>query len=207
MRVEPIDSRTAREVVEREHYLHRKPTVSYAFGLYENDELVGVCTFGVPAGRAVSVSACPLSPSSVLELNRLWVHDRMPTNSESWFVSRCLQALPPLLLVVSYADSKEGHAGYIYRALNFHYAGWTDMDRKKVCYDYRQADGSYTRKSAPWTKETGLKIPRKPKARYWIATGGPGQKRWTERFCAWPKMSWSEEPPPSEHTYRKPLDK
>ena len=43
--------------------------------------------------------------------------------------------LPPRI-VVSYADPLWGHYGYIYRALNFRYAGWTDMERKTPRYDY-----------------------------------------------------------------------
>lgn len=34
----------------------------------------------VQASRHLQVGACPSDPSLVLELNRLWVHDRMPRN-------------------------------------------------------------------------------------------------------------------------------
>ena len=122
-------------------------------------------TFGFPASRHLQKSVCPADPDCVIELNRLWCHDDCPRNTESFFVSRALRALPPLL-VVSYADTAWDHTGIIYRALNFHYAGWTDMDRKTPRYDYIPPDGLHTRDSfrggeAKWTH----RVRRKPLAR------------------------------------------
>lgn len=126
--VTPIKAKTAAEIAEREHYMHRRPMVTHAFGLYQQGELRGVCIFGTPASHHLQKGVCPSNPSLVTELNRLWVNDLLGRNTESWFVSRCFKMIPPLI-VVSYADTAHGYAGYIYRALNFYYAGWTDMER------------------------------------------------------------------------------
>jgi hypothetical protein len=144
---------------------------------------------------------CPDAPDSVVELNRLWVHDSCPRNSESFFVSHALRALPPLL-IVSYADTAWGHVGTIYRALNFHYAGWTDMERKTPRYDYIPPDGLHTRESfrggvAKWTH----RVRRKPKAKYWRATGDRRERRRLEALCAWPSIDWDTFPVPSEHVH------
>lgn len=193
--VEPIDQREASRLVVERHYLHRRPPISHAFGLYSPDRrLVGAVTFGTPASRHLQVSACPPDPGLVLELNRLWVDDEMPRNSESWFVSRALKALPPRL-VVSYADPVHGHYGYIYRALNFHYAGWTDMERKTPRFDYIPLDPSkHTREAF----RTGYaeKRRRVAKVKYWKATGSRSDRRRLEGLCGWPKMCWRESPPP-----------
>lgn len=199
--VRPIDPRTAREVVEREHYMHRKPTVSHAFGLYDDTDLVGVCVFGVPASRHLQMGALPSDPQRVLELNRLWVHDRMPRNTESWFVARCL-ALIPSCMVVSYADTVQGHTGIVYRALNFHYAGWSDMDRATPRYDYIPLqDGAHSREAT----RSGYKerVRRRPKVRYWTVTGDKRQRRELRELSGWPVMDWNEEPPPTEHRKRE----
>lgn len=205
MEVKVISASLAREVVEREHYLRRKPTVSFSFGLYDElNLLMGVCTYGNPAGGTVRKSASPLHHEAVVELNRLWVHDSMPRNTESWFVAQTLKALPPRI-VVSYADTGYGHMGYIYRALNFYYAGWTDMDRDFHCYDYFytpnpltwEKGDSYTYSSEK--KKWNLKVLRKPKVRYWITTGTRTERKLLEKFCAWPKMNWQKEPPPVHH--------
>ena len=57
----------------------------------------------------------------VYELNRLVV-DKQPRNVLSWFVAQCLRRLPPMI-VVSFADTEQGHHGYIYQATNWIYTG------------------------------------------------------------------------------------
>lgn len=194
LRVASIDSKTAAWLVVEHHYLHRKPPISHAFGLYRDNILVGVCTYGTPASRHLQKSACPSEPSNVIELNRLWVDDSMPHNSESWFVSRTLKQLPPKI-VVSYADTREKHYGYIYRALNFHYAGWTDMDRKTPRRDYIPHDPTAHTRDAFRTGYSHT-VPRKPKVKYWIVTGNHSERRKMTKLCAWPQLSWRKQPPP-----------
>lgn len=121
----------ASNIVEKMHYLHRRPPISFAFGIWDEERvLVGACTFGVPPSRHLQKSVCPSCPDLVIELNRLWVDDKMQRNTESWFVSRALSKMPPRI-VVSYADTAQGHTGYIYRALNFCYAGMMDAAGKR----------------------------------------------------------------------------
>lgn len=198
--VRDLPAALAREVAEREHYLHRKPQVSKAFGLYDGDALVGVCVYGPPASRHLQLGARPANPDGVLELNRLWVSDDQPRNTESWFVSRTLRLLPAAM-VVSYADTAEGHLGYVYRALNFHYAGWTDMDRKTPRYDYLPAkDGAHSREA--FRSGYRARVRRRPKVRYWTATGTPAERKQIRRESGWPAMDWTAEPPPLEHRKR-----
>lgn len=206
-RVEQIGKTAANDLVVRHHYLHRRPQNAYSFGLFGlENELLGAVTFGTPASRHLQQGMCPSDPSKVIELNRLWVHDSCPLNTESFFVARALHALPSLL-VVSYADTAWGHNGTIYRALNFHYAGWTDMERKTPRYDYIPPDGLHTRESfrggtAHWTH----RVRRKPKAKYWIATGNRRERKALERMCAWPSIDWTTFPVPTEHVHLR-LDK
>lgn len=190
--VAPINPQRAAALVVEHHYLHRRPPISHAFGLYVRGEVVGVVTFGTPASRQLQISACGTDPSLVLELNRLWVHDDMPRNSESWFVSRALRMLPAAI-VVSYADTAQGHVGYIYRALSFRYAGWTDMERKTPRYDYIPNSGGHTREAfrSGWSH----RVQRKPKVKYWTVTGSHGDKRRLQRLCTWPTLDWHERPP------------
>lgn len=194
MTVTPIPSKNATLMVIEHHYLHRRPPISHAYGLWENGELVGVCTYGTPASRHLQKGACPTDPSAVIELNRLWVHDRMPPNTESWFVSRTLKLLPPRI-VVSYADTRQQHYGYIYRALNFHYAGWTDMDRKTPRYDYIPHDPTAHTREA-FRSGYSKKVPRLPKVKYWTVTGDRRDRKALTRACGWPILDWHETPPP-----------
>lgn len=199
MRVALLEKSVAVQIAVERHYLHRKPPISYAYGLLDDKDIVqGVVTFGTPASRHMLIGACPSDPSAVIELNRLWVSDDLPRNTESWFVSRALAELPPRI-VVSYADTAEGHKGYVYRALNFYYAGWTDMDRKTPRFDYI-APGKHSRDAF----RTGFieRVRRKPKVRYWITTGTRRERHHLENQMMWAKMDWKTEPPPSEHRQR-----
>lgn len=201
LRVERIDSRLAAEAVVEHHYLHRRPPISHSFGLYDGDELVGVVTYGTPASHHLQIGVLPDDPGRVIELNRLWVDDRMPRNTESWFVSRTLKLIPSKV-VVSYADTAEGHLGYIYRALGFNYAGWTDMERKTARLDYIPLDPSRHSREATRSGRSGT-VRRRPKVKYWTTTGTRADRRYLDRQCRWHALSWVELPPPTEHRQHK----
>lgn len=181
--------------------MHRRPQVAYSFGLWQREKLSGICVFGVPASRHLQKSACPSDPSRVIEFNRLWVSDEQPRNTESWFVSRCLTQIPALI-VVSYADTVQGHLGYVYRALNFRYGGWTDMDRKTARYDYIPADPLVHTRDA-FRNGYIVKVRRRPKVKYWTVTGNHTERRKLEKLCAWPSLDWKLLPPPVVHVQQR----
>lgn len=121
-----IDYKTAIDFLLPRHYSGRKPNIKYAFGLYINNELVKVCTFGIPASRSLCVGVCGLdNANKVLELNRLLSIETSYTLSK--FVSKCLKEISKLgdHIIVSYADTEMSHNGYIYQATNFLYTGLT----------------------------------------------------------------------------------
>jgi len=81
----------------------------------------------------------PLARSKdVFELNRLWVHDSLPRNTESQFVGwylRQIKRVHPNIILISYADgsrkSPDGrsHVGIVYQATN-----WTSRARASGVY-------------------------------------------------------------------------
>ena len=198
LKVIPISRDEALRLVVANHYLHRKSAVSYAYGLDDEGRTVGVVIFGVPASRHLQMGACPANPDAVIELNRLWVSDDMPRNTETWFIARALAMLPPFI-VVSYADTRRGHMGIIYRAANFRYAGWTDMERAKARLDYL-TPGKHTRDAfRGGDGVNSIKVRRKPKVKYWTVTGNARDRKRLMRLCGWPSLSWKDQPPPMEH--------
>jgi hypothetical protein len=197
--VEPIGSDVASSMVVEYHYLHRRPPISFAFGLYwpESRKLAGVLTFGTPASRHLQRGMCPSDPALVVELNRLWVDDAAPCNTESWFIARALRAMPPRI-VVSYADTTRDHFGYVYRAANFLYAGWTDMERKTPRFDYI-VEGRHTREAfrggvAQYTS----RVRRLPKVKYWTLTGTRRDRLRMRKLAKWPAYDWHDVIPPGE---------
>ena len=69
----------------------------------------------------VQTCALPIS-KNVYELNRLWVDDSVPKNGESYLVGNTLKLLDREI-IVSFADTSQGHLGVIYQASNFIYTG------------------------------------------------------------------------------------
>jgi hypothetical protein len=112
-------------------------SISYAFGLYINDVLNGVCTFGFPPNYNYNNGKCVFNEYEclTLELNRLVVNDGLPKNTLSYFVSKCLKMLPKPNCIVSYADQNQGHNGYIYQATNWIYTGVSTPKHKYVFED------------------------------------------------------------------------
>ena len=122
--VESIDSKQTYDWLLNKHYAKRIPSISYAFGLFCDKILIGVCTFGSPASHSLCIGICGEEYSGrVIELNRLCLNDHDTKNLTSYFLSNCLKLIPKSLIIVSYADTAQNHHGYIYQATNWIYTG------------------------------------------------------------------------------------
>jgi hypothetical protein len=123
--IEPIDYATAMSVVRSRHYLRREAPCSFAWGLFDRGDggLVGVVVYGTPFNRNLRTGICgEEEKDNVIELTRLWTHDDLPRNSESYLIGNTVR-LVDKEIVVSYADSAQGHVGYVYQATNWLYTG------------------------------------------------------------------------------------
>jgi hypothetical protein len=113
--------------IERSHYAGGAPNTSVArHGLVRRDspnELRGVALWLPPTKNA----AASVDPEwrGVLALSRFVLDDDVPANGESFFLARSMRLLDrstwPTLL--TYADTRQGHTGVIYRATNWEYVG------------------------------------------------------------------------------------
>jgi hypothetical protein len=123
--IKPISYKEAMDIVVEKHYLHRKCPVSHAYGLIDiqSGEVVGVVTYGVSPSSTLLKGICgPEEARNVYELNRLWVDDKVAKNGESYLVANSMKLLDREI-IVSFADTSQGHVGYIYQAANFIYTG------------------------------------------------------------------------------------
>lgn len=125
LEVKQISPKLTHDFILRKHYAQRLPSISFAFGLYLDGDLRGVCTIGKPASMPLCDGICGKEyRDRIYELNRLVVDDGLPKNSLSQFLSKSLKLLKTKsLVIVSYADTGMGHNGYIYQATNFLYTG------------------------------------------------------------------------------------
>jgi hypothetical protein len=131
--VKLIDYQQGQEFLLEHHYLKRKAPARFTFGLFlSNGALVGVATFAVPFSVPLKKMICgEEQQDNIIELNRLALRDYMPRNSESWFVAQCLNSgLIDKDILVTFADTAQGHQGTIYKALNFIYTGMTYPTRE-----------------------------------------------------------------------------
>ena len=171
--VESIDPKQTYDWLLNKHYAKRIPSISYAFGLFYDKILIGICTFGSPASHSLCIGICGEEYSHrVIELNRLCLNDHDTKNLTSYFLSNCLKLIPKSLIVVSYADTSQNHHGYIYQATNWHYTGMT-KERTDISTD----DGKHSRH---YNKNLDYSINRKirsSKHRYVYFTGTKKQKK------------------------------
>ena len=126
-----MDGYEVREITRKEtepfiigiHYAKRWPSITWSFGLFVCGVLVGVCTYGTPASATLKRGICGDElKDSVIELNRLCLLDNKK-NEASFLVSASLRLLPKCKIVVSFADTEQGHKGTVYQAANFIYCG------------------------------------------------------------------------------------
>jgi len=121
--VQPIKSFETYNWLLAKHYAKRVPNIMYSFGLFSGSTLIGVVTYGIPPSASLCLGVCGKQHSSkVLELNRLCLQDN-EKNQSSFLISQSLKLLPKPKIVVSYADTSQGHVGYVYQATNFIYTG------------------------------------------------------------------------------------
>ena len=123
--IKTLSYQEAMTVVVEKHYLHRKCPVSRAYGLFKisSGECVGVVTYGVSPSSTLLKGICgPEEAKNVYELNRLWVSDEVPKNGESFLIANTM-CLLDREIVVSFADTSQGHLGVVYQASNFIYTG------------------------------------------------------------------------------------
>ena len=178
LRVAPVSAKEAEPWLLARHYAKRMCPISFAFGAYRDTVLVGVVTYGTPASPHLCRGICGEEWSDkVLELNRLCCENT--SNVASVLVGRSLRQLPKPSIVVSYADTAQGHVGYIYQATNFIYTGQTDSDRKTPRGD-RIAGIGHSRhlgRMADGTVDKSLGIVRRlPKHRYVFPCGTAKQR-------------------------------
>jgi hypothetical protein len=125
--VKEISYDDTKPFILEKHYAKRMPSISFAYGLFEQNKLIGVCTIGKPASPFLCKGICGEEEQKrVFELNRLVLNEDTQKNTASFFVGSVLRALKENdLILVSYADEGMGHYGYVYQATNWIYTGKT----------------------------------------------------------------------------------
>lgn len=129
LRVELMPTWLCRLVIRAKHYSQTVvQNATLHLGIYNGRELVGVMQFGYAmnpnSGRRVVEGT---ANDEYLELNRLWVHDKCPRNTESRVMRFAFTLIKKIRgkvrWIQSFADERCGRCGVVYQASNFLYVG------------------------------------------------------------------------------------
>ncbi len=107
------------------HYSKTIPTGKLVgFGVWEDEKFKGVVLFGRGVGNAqIERYGIPLTSGAELVRVALREHDAPVTRIVSIAIKLLRKKNPGLRILVSYADSRQGHLGIIYQAGNWVYTG------------------------------------------------------------------------------------
>ena len=123
--VKKINYNDTKHFILNIHYAKRMPCISFAYGLFLSNELVGIVSYGSPASPSLCKGIAGINNKSfVIELNRLVLKYNLK-NEASMLVGKSLKLLPKPKIIVSYADTNQDHVGFIYQATNFYFTGTT----------------------------------------------------------------------------------
>jgi hypothetical protein len=163
------------------HYAKRMPSITYAYGLFLENSLVGVVCYGSPPSPSLCIGiAGEHNKDLVLELNRLVLKDNKK-NQASILISSSFKLLPKPKIIVSYADTEQKHLGIVYQATNFLYTGLSDkrtewrlkdsnLHSKTICE-------TYSIEERLQNKDKFICVDRPRKHRYIYIIGNKMQKR------------------------------
>jgi len=138
MEVKQIETWLADQWFLKKHYAGRMPNTVYCFGLFIDDVLTAIASFGMSANSNLNEF---IPGVRVLEFNRL-ISDKHKKNLLSFFIGQIFKQLPKPLILISYADTTQGHHGYIYQATNWKYTGLGEPD-----YEFIKNGRQYHRKN------------------------------------------------------------
>lgn len=161
------------------HYLGKTGRRGYTLGAFLNDQLIGCATIG-SVTRVEVATSLGKSASETRELVRFCIHpDFQKKNFASWMLSRVVKSYkasnPDISMLVSFADTTQGHSGTIYKA-----AGWEKVGTTNPSYHYVDKSGTIIHKKTIWdrAKEAGFpesiyamnndvfRVEEKPKDKY-----------------------------------------
>ena len=101
-KIKRISNNEGKEIILKNHYLHRTRPCSYAFGLFDEEDMIGVILYGMPASRPLCVGVCGKEESdNVMELARLWISDDSMKNAESFFIANTMKYIKEEIMVLT----------------------------------------------------------------------------------------------------------
>jgi hypothetical protein len=192
--VRAVSYQTAAVVIAEAHYIGTPGSTSVSLGLYIDDVIAGVLTYGTIPGNNATAVCGPDHKLAVMELTRLALYDWAPRNSESWFIAQTFRWMecnrPDVSILLSYADSSVGHVGTIYQATNWIYTGASTND---MVYQMDNGDVIHARSAHRKPLPPGKWMPVPAKHRYVNFLGGPAARRRMRGSLRWDALPYPKQ--------------
>lgn len=135
MEIREVSRLDAMFIINKFHYSKVLPKLNKLFiGGFINGKQIAVMTlgWGVQPKATIKKIFPSLDTKDYFEIGKLCLDECMPRNSESEFISKCLNYIkinyPKIKIIYTWSDGMLGKAGFVYQASNFLYGGfiWTD---------------------------------------------------------------------------------
>jgi hypothetical protein len=140
------------------HYMGTGGRRGFTIGSYFNSKLIASCTFGSITRKEIAVRK-GVRHDKMMELVRFCIHPNYhKKNFASWFMAKCIKIFKDqyrhIDMLVSFADTTEGHEGTIYKATNWEFDGKTGKS-----YHYEDKEGNKIHKKTIFdtAKKNGMK--------------------------------------------------
>lgn len=166
-------------------------------GVWENEKFIGVVIYSHGTAKDLGTKY-GLTQFQCCELTRIALKNGHQT-TVSRIISISLKMLnkfsPKTKLVVSFADSDQGHHGGVYQASNWIYAGNVQQSKKYILNGKEITSRSYFQiyKTDRSFKDKCKIIDRKPKYRYLYALDNVIKKKIEKLRLPFPKRAGSKE--------------
>jgi len=178
LRLDFCSHQAAKYAVRRWHYSRKMPKAKLVkMGCWEDGHFRGAIIYGLGANRHLA-NPFGLKSTEVVELVRVALAPgRAHPTSRCVAISLKLlrRQSPDLQLVVSYADSGQGHLGTIYQAGGWLYLGTSEQSYLRIAGQVVHPRTVYDRfgpggQSVPWLRKNvdpkACRVPMAPKLKY-----------------------------------------
>ena len=204
LRLEFCSHEAARHAVRRWHYSRKMPAAKLVrVGVWEGGRFVGAILYGSGANRHLA-RPFGLKGTEACELVRVALAPgREHPTSKCLAISLKLlrRQSPGLKLIVSYADTKEGHLGVIYQATNWLYLGAATQPYLRVRGKIEHPRSLYDRygrggQQIAWLRANvdphAARVAMKPKLKYVYCFDGKLRKELEAIAKPYPKRGRSD---------------
>lgn len=144
-----IDSKTAKSYTVANHYMKTYPNSKVAFGVFYDDKLNGVLSFGYSTATEQKVKKIipKINQGEFIEMQRMHLSDTLGHNAESYVlgeVYKLFKKNTKIKVLITHAGGCKNDCGIVYQASSWLYFG------KESCNDfYLTVNGEYKNIIAP----------------------------------------------------------